>query len=71
MQNRTKLNLAETIAQYKIIDFIYSNFNYNAIETERLRIYLVDRCHIRLVDEDNNKITFSYDENTKKISWED
>ena len=53
---------AYTIEQYNILAFIERSF-----ETESVSIELVDRCTVKVTDNKEDSLTFTY--NNGEISW--
>ena len=59
-------NNVETISQYKILDYLKHNLNIDEFD-----IYLQDKDIIKVVDKLDDTLYFSYDKDTKSITYED
>ena len=59
-------NKVDTIPQYYILDYLKQNLNIN-----EFKIYLVDRNNIKVVDNNNNSLYFSCEDNTREITYQD
>ena len=47
----SKLNLANTVQQYKIINYIYDSFNPELLENEKIKLIILDRNCIQVMDQ--------------------
>lgn len=59
-------NNVDTISQYKILDYLKHNLN-----VDEFYIYLQDKDIIKVVDKLDDTLYFSYDKDTKSITYED
>lgn len=59
-------NKVDTIPQYYILDYLKQNLNIN-----EFKIYLVDRNNIKVVDNNNDSLYFSCEDNTREITYQD
>lgn len=57
-------NQVNTIPQYYILDYLKQNLNI-----DEFKIYLVNRNNIKVVDTIGDYLYFSYDNNTRKITY--
>ena len=67
---RSKLNLANTVQQYKIINYIYDSFNPELLESEKIKLIILDRNCIQVIDQNHDLMKFYYDDETKEIYYE-
>ena len=63
----SKLNLANTVQQYKIINYIYDSFNPELLENEKIKLIILDRNCIQVMDQ--NYCPFYYDDEKKEIYY--
>ena len=59
-------NNVETISQYKILDYLKHNLNIDEFD-----VYLQDKDIIKVVDKLDDTLYFSYDKDTRSITYED
>ena len=59
-------NKVDTIPQYYILDYLKQNLNIN-----KFKIYLVDRNNIKVVDNNNDSLYFSCEDDTREITYQD
>lgn len=57
-------NQVNTIPQYYILDYLKQNLNI-----DEFKIYLVNRNNIKVVDTIGDYLYFSYDNNTREITY--
>lgn len=65
----SKLNLANTVQQYKIINYIYDSFNPELLENEKIKLIILDRNCIQVMDQNHDSIRFYYDNEKKEIYY--
>ena len=66
MKNTQKNFGAETVEQFKVMQYIGEHFAENALELE-----LVDRFTIRATDDTGAAITFYWDPDAGEVRWHD
>lgn len=66
MRNDPKSTGAETVEQFKVMQFIGEQFAPDALELE-----LVDRFTIRATDDTGATITFYWDPDAGEVKWHD
>lgn len=66
MRNDTKNTGAQTVEQFKVMQYIGDQFAPDALELE-----LVDRFTIRATDNTGAAITFYWDPDAGEVKWHD
>lgn len=57
-------NQVNTIEQFKVLAYLKEQFN-----TDEIRLYLLDRFTIKLVDKNNDMSYFKYNSKTKSVDF--
>ena len=70
MRKLTKENIqkkaVDTIPQYYILDYLKKNLN-----VDEFKIYLIDRCNMKVIDKTGDYLYFNYNESTKEITYDE